>query len=317
METCREKSCKNKRGGFETKSKKPSSLCKYHYDLQTKSEEKRAKRVRDYKSYEETRKNNPERIAYKKEYGRIHKPWQKYRKRKREENEEEYLRHNAELQYKWRRNNPERWEKIQEKFYNSVQRRLYTMKYSANVRGKEIKVSDEKLIKLLSEKRCFYCGMDWIKTGIDRIINEKDYEDGNMVTCCKTCNIMKNTISLDFFIKICKHISSMQGLSEFEEYYPECFDNYINGVKFHKYKERMNIYSDLTQELFDEITKNNCYLCNKENSDIHHNGIDRVDSKIGYITENMKSCCGRCNYLKNVFVLEDFLNHCFMISLNF
>ena len=40
------------------------------------------------------------------------------------------------------------------------------------------------------------------------------------------------------------------------------------------------------------------------------NGIDRVDSKLGYIEKNTKSCCGECNFMKNVFDLDSFLEKC-------
>ena len=44
------------------------------------------------------------------------------------------------------------------------------------------------------------------------------------------------------------------------------------------------------------------------------NGLDRVDSSIGYIESNLQTCCGNCNYMKNNYPLDVFLNKCESIS---
>jgi len=37
-----------------------------------------------------------------------------------------------------------------------------------------------------------------------------------------------------------------------------------------------------------------------------YNGIDRVDNSLGYVKENCKSCCFRCNKIKRDMSLEEF-----------
>lgn len=44
-------------------------------------------------------------------------------------------------------------------------------------------------------------------------------------------------------------------------------------------------------------------------------GLDRVDSSKGYINGNVLSCCPKCNTAKNDMSYEDFLNHCFKITI--
>jgi hypothetical protein len=39
-----------------------------------------------------------------------------------------------------------------------------------------------------------------------------------------------------------------------------------------------------------------------------YNGIDRIDSSIGYVIENCISCCGRCNVAKMSESQQDFLS---------
>lgn len=42
--------------------------------------------------------------------------------------------------------------------------------------------------------------------------------------------------------------------------------------------------------------------------EIEINGIDRLDSKLGYDENNVVSCCGTCNMMKNKFDLNIFLD---------
>jgi hypothetical protein len=75
---------------------------------------------------------------------------------------------------------------------------------------------------------------------------------------------------------------------------------------------------ELNKEIFKELTKQNCYYCGKEPSQITkgksnngeyiYNGIDRIDSTKGYIEENVITCCKRCNYAKSNFSQEDFFD---------
>jgi hypothetical protein len=57
-------------------------------------------------------------------------------------------------------------------------------------------------------KPCHYCGTGEC-TGLDRIDSSLGYLPTNIVSCCKICNSMKNTLSVDHFInhinKICGH----------------------------------------------------------------------------------------------------------------
>lgn len=62
----------------------------------------------------------------------------------------------------------------------------------------------------------------------------------------------------------------------------------------------------LTEERFHEITTNDCHYCGispfryieTEEDKYVYNGIDRIDSKKGYIESNVVSCCAECNWMK-------------------
>jgi hypothetical protein len=82
-----------------------------------------------------------------------------------------------------------------------------------------------------------------------------------------------------------------------------------------------NLTFNLTKEEFKKLISQNCFFCNQEPTEsvssksrnrtttkFVHNGIDRLNSKFGYVLENCVSCCGMCNLMKNKFSTEDFLN---------
>ena len=71
---------------------------------------------------------------------------------------------------------------------------------------------------------------------------------------------------------------------------------------------RKKLEFTLSIEKFRELVTSNCFYCGATPSNIKkqpghngefiYNGIDRVDSSIGYIEENCVSCCATCNKAK-------------------
>ena len=62
---------------------------------------------------------------------------------------------------------------------------------------------------LLFKSSCYYCGKvpqesNW--NGIDRKDNNECYTIKNSRSCCKLCNMMKETYDADFFIEHCRNI---------------------------------------------------------------------------------------------------------------
>lgn len=164
--------------------------------------------------------------------------------------------------------------------------------------------------------KCFYCDFisDKSLNGIDRMDSMGGYEKNNTVSCCKNCNFIKGSLDPETFIKRCQHISKNfdgNGFSNKEVW---------SDSKSVPYKEyiRRAIKKDLdfalTKDQFIQIITENCYYCNKENSENHKNGIDRKDNKIGYIIGNCVSCCGQCNYMKGSLIENEFIKICKRIS---
>ena len=89
---------------------------------------------------------------------------------------------------------------------------------------------------------------------------------------------------------------------------------------------------ELSYEEFGKISQLNCVYCGSEptianyfenapslqrespNRDwskysIKFNGIDRIDSSMGYTSDNCASCCSKCNRSKSDMTFEEFKNH--------
>jgi hypothetical protein len=73
----------------------------------------------------------------------------------------------------------------------------------------------------------------------------------------------------------------------------------------------------LTKPQFHILTQGNCHYCGRPpsqvisagkecNGDFVYNGIDRIDSDLGYTIENTRSCCKQCNISKNTLTEQEF-----------
>ncbi len=65
-------------------------------------------------------------------------------------------------------------------------------------------------------------------------------------------------------------------------------------------------------EEFEKLILDNCHYCGKEPSnklskvDFKYNGIDRLNSNLGYIEGNCVTCCKHCNIAKNTMTYSEF-----------
>jgi len=92
-------------------------------------------------------------------------------------------------------------------------------------RGLTWALSDDTVAEL-TKRNCNYCnGMPaqvrspkrtpWVYNGIDRVDNSLGYIDGNVVTCCSTCNYMKRRMGVEAFIA---HITAIYEYSVRAQY---------------------------------------------------------------------------------------------------
>lgn len=74
---------------------------------------------------------------------------------------------------------------------------------------------------------------------------------------------------------------------------------------YHERAYKKGIVFNLSVEEFNLLLSENCDYC----GNINANGIDRIDSEIGYTKENSTPCCKICNIMKYTHSKEFFLNH--------
>lgn len=77
---------------------------------------------------------------------------------------------------------------------------------------------------------------------------------------------------------------------------------------YRKYLNRANqkgLAFELTVEQFNQIRAHNCVFCGSSNKI----GVDRINSREGYVMDNCQPACGRCNIMKFTLDEEDFLQH--------
>ncbi len=88
-----------------------------------------------------------------------------------------------------------------------------------------------------------------------------------------------------------------------------------------------NLDFELDFSEFKKIGGQICFYCGveprirdvndvKNTTPIPFNGIDRVDSTLGYTIGNSVGCCSDCNYMKNSRDVSKFKEHVFRICLN-
>jgi hypothetical protein len=89
---------------------------------------------------------------------------------------------------------------------------------------------------------------------------------------------------------------------------------------FSRYKQsakERKVSFDLSKDEFFEFTQEKCYYCGREpgtlsknmfkNGDFLYNGLDRIDSSLGYIKENIVTCCTLCNFAKRSTPQKEFI----------
>jgi len=97
-------------------------------------------------------------------------------------------------------------------------------------------------------------------------------------------------------------------------------------ISYKSNAKRKGLEFNLTNEELEILFKSNCFYCGskpksimnrpKTNGPYQYNGIDRKDNNIGYIKENVVPCCSQCNYVKNSFNYDEFIEWITIVHAN-
>lgn len=79
------------------------------------------------------------------------------------------------------------------------------------------------------------------------------------------------------------------------------FTRYRAGAK------HRGLVFEITQEEAYQLFKGDCHYCGTPPDPL--SGIDRVNNDEGYTTNNVVSCCGYCNRMKNKYSEDHFTDH--------
>lgn len=295
------KTCQSCRDYFKKMDEKRD---KEHVNELARKNEKKPERVEVKKRWNE---ENHERVALAN---------LNYRARQIELDQEAYLNHKAEIAKIWRHKNPEKMQERNHCKINSIDEQYGVCKSTARSKGLDFELPFE-FYKTIVTTPCYYCGIIQEKgfNGIDRTDSTKGYVPDNVLPSCQMCNFMKGSVPPNTFIHHVEQILTHQGIIQGRRF--ETKDT--RRVSYSEYKNRAEQKErefTLTEEMFEQEIMKDCYLCGKSNSDSHSNGLDRFDNAQGYTDENVLSCCGNCNYLKNNYLYEDVLEKCERIYAN-
>lgn len=97
-------------------------------------------------------------------------------------------------------------------------------------------------------------------------------------------------------------------------------DSYKRNAKIKGYE------FNLTNKQLETLFKEDCYYCGRKPyktitkhnfyGDFTYNGIDRLLNTKGYTIDNVVPCCQQCNFLKNSYDVNDFIDIIIMIYEN-
>jgi hypothetical protein len=217
----------------------------------------------------------------------------------------------------YRKENPEKFSGYYENRKNNIYDKIGFYKHSANKRDLLWELTNDDAFDLFVQP-CMFCGMLELEklNGIDRVKNDLPYTVNNCVSCCKLCNMIKKHHNVYVFIGKIEHILTHLKIIS-GKINDLIFSNRpnVNYIDYEYHAKRKEVTFNINKDIYNKLTSQNCYLCNKVSTKIHTNGIDRIcsDKNIGYITENIASCCGDCNYMKNNYDLITFIKHLYRI----
>lgn len=74
--------------------------------------------------------------------------------------------------------------------------RFSTLKHEAKKRGWHVDLTLQDYVKIISAKKCYFCGEKDIIKSIDRLDNSIGYTVKNCVMACLKCNMLKGKLTI-------------------------------------------------------------------------------------------------------------------------
>jgi hypothetical protein len=149
---------------------------------------------------------------------------------------------------------------------------------------------------------------------------KRAHNRGALWSCQCSCGKIKN-IRADALKSGATTSCGCVGLERLNEYRVELGEGIsaFNSI-FAQYKagaRRRGLSFSLTKEQFKDIILSKCHYCGGDLSNykrssltgLAYNGVDRIDSEVGYRADNAVSCCSKCNRMKTHHSVAVFKKH--------
>lgn len=172
-----------------------------------------------------------------------------------------------------------------------------------NYRERGFELGKERAEELMYAP-CFYCGVIDLSihiNGIDRLDSSIGYEEGNMVTACEMCNMMKRALDPVTFVLRMRQIT-------LDVMYDDIWPLDVRPSSFNSYRtraEKKALDFTITEQFYNEVVAELCTYCTRRPP--FGCGMDRIDNDLGYTEENITPACGECNYMKKALNMDVFI----------
>lgn len=153
-------------------------------------------------------------------------------------------------------------------------------------------------------------------SSLDRIDSKKDYMVDNIQWIHKHINQMKMHLDEKYFINLCGLISNYKKDLTHKLNMSINIDNIRIRLNSARSGSKVrNLDFNITLDYIVECFEKQFYRCNLSGLDLDNNflSIDRIDSKLGYIKDNIQLVHRDVNYMKRNFHQDDFINWCGLI----
>lgn len=109
-----------------------------------------------------------------------------------------------EDQRKYRQGHKEKTGTYNRNYFDSIHGRFKRYQYDSQRYSRRFNLTFEQFSEIVV-RPCEYCGSEK-SLGVDRVDSSIGYEIENCVPCCRICNVMKNSLSVEDFLDHIKKI---------------------------------------------------------------------------------------------------------------
>ena len=219
---------------------------------------------------------------------------------------------NAATHLAWAHRNPDKIKKNQTLQGTLPERKFKALvSYVAYKYGKEdmLDLEDKQVMTHKMTVPCHYCDHAPARgdklNGLDRLDPSGRYTDANTVPCCGVCNAMKLTFTVDEFLQGVRDIVTFNEL-DVEDHAAIQRPGAFGGTAARRAADSDKMTSaSLSKDNRVGLWAGGCYQCGRGPSF----GIDRLDATKPYSSDNCKSCCTTCNYMKKDHEINEFMGH--------